>query len=203
MWMSWHEGKAGYSPRTYELIAKFNATALDSRIVKKIFGWSGKGKRLPYGEILKNCPDVDVFNKCTLVVKGRRHNICRRYRLKREILEKIFADEALLKKVLDAKSDFYTKRQRKLIFGSLLGAIYEKHEEKEETRMDENNQIRIPEDDLPVIDETGRLEAEIESLKLENRHLRSEIAALRERAYANRPMFADGFDFEGQTKAMK
>mgnify|MGYP007090521218 CR=1 FL=1 len=144
MWASWRDGKTQYNPRIYEQIAKFNATALDSKVVAKIFGKYRNGQRLPYEEILKNCGDIEIFNKCTVVVKGERHNICRRYRLKREILEKIFADEALLGKVLDAKSDFYTKRQRKLIFGSLLGAGHEKHEEKEETRMDEDNQIQIP-----------------------------------------------------------
>lgn len=203
MWMSWHEGKAQYNPRTYELMAKFNATALDSRTVSKIFGWSGKGKRLPYEEILKDCPDVDVFNKCTVVVKGQRHNVCRRYRLKRQILEGIFADEALLKKVLDAKSDFYTKRQRKLIFGSLLGEEPVKHEEEGRETMNETNAIDVPEDDLPRVDETAQFEARIEELKSEIRRLRSENAALKERAYANRPIFSDGFDFEGQTKAMK
>lgn len=167
----------------------------------KIFGKYRNGRRLPYEEILKNCPDVEIFNKCTVVVKNERHNVCRRYRLKRPVLERIFADEALMGKVLDAKSDFYTKRQRKLIFGSLLGAEYGKHSEKEETDMNEN--IQIPEDDLPDMAEAARLQAEIKELKLEIRRLKSENAALRERAYANRPMFSDGFDFEGQTKAMK
>lgn len=41
-------------------------------------------------------------------------------------------------KILDAKSDFYTKRQRKLIFGAVLGAEHEKPEEiNEKTEINE------------------------------------------------------------------
>lgn len=137
----------------------------------KVFGKYRDGRRLPYEEILKNCPDVEIFNKCTVVVKNERHNICRRYRLKREILEQIFSDEKLLGMVLDAKSDFYTKRQRKLIFGAVLGAerknneINEINEETKETTETMNEKIQIPEDDLPAVDEAQTFNGEIESLK--------------------------------------
>lgn len=175
----------------------------------KIFGKYRNGRRLPYEEILKGCPDVEIFNKCTVVVKNERHNVCRRYRLKRGTLEKIFSDEKLLGKILDAKSDFYTKRQRKLIFGAVLGAereepeeINEKPEINEETKEAMNEKIQIPEDDLPAMDETGRLRDEIDGLKLEIRRLKSENAALREKARANRPLFDDEAHLDAQEKAL-
>lgn len=175
----------------------------------KIFGKYRDGRRLPYEEILQNCPDVEIFNKCTVVVKNERHNVCRRYRLKRGTLEKIFSDEKLLGKILDAKSDFYTKRQRKLIFGAVLGAEREKPEEinekpeiNEETKEAMNEKIQIPEDDLPAVDETGRLRDEIDGLKLEIRRLKSENAALREKARANRPLFDDEAHLDAQEKAL-
>ncbi len=132
----------------------------------KIFGKYRNGRRLPYEEILKNCPDVEIFNKCTVVVKSERHNVCRKYRLKRPVLEGIFADEALLKKVLDAKSDFYAKRQRRIIFRILLNSepvenlkpeIHENTETHEEprTNMNGTTDIQIPENDLPDMAEAA------------------------------------------------
>lgn len=168
----------------------------------KIFGKYPDGSRLPYEEILKNCPEVETFNKGTIIVCGNRHNICRRYRLGREALEKIFSDEKLLKNVLDAKSDFYTKRQRRLIF-AIIGAdeISETSEtiektEKSEIKMNqETTNSAHPEDDLPAVDETRRLLDEIRRLKSEN-------AALREKARANRPLFDDEAHLNAQEKAL-
>lgn len=132
--------------------------------MERIFGVYPDGRRLPYEEILKGCPDIDVFNKGTIVVGGKRHNICRRYRLRREILDRIFSDEKLLKNVLNAKSDFYTKRQRRLIF-AIMGAdeavqekepaktseTIEKTEKSEiEMNQDTTNATAHPEDDLPA-----------------------------------------------------
>lgn len=168
----------------------------------KIFGKYRDGCRLPYEEILKGCPDVEIFNKCTVVVKNERHNICRRYRLKRGIIEQIFSDEKLLLEILDAKSDFYTKRQRKLIFGAVLGAEREKPEINEKTKEAMNEKIQIPEDDLPAVDETKRLQDEIDGLKLEIRRLKSENASLREKARANRPFFDDETRLDAQEKAL-
>lgn len=164
LWAKWSHGEVKYSPRIYGQIAKFNATALGSGIVKRIFGKYPDGRRLPYEEILKGCPDIDIFNKGTIIVGGNRHNICRRYRLRRETLELIFSDEKLLRNVLDAKSDFYTKRQRRLIF-AIMGAdeavqendttITSENSEKTEKSEIEMTQETTdapahPEDDLPA-----------------------------------------------------
>lgn len=47
---------------------------------------------------------------------GRRFQLCKRYQLPYELIKSIFDDEALLAKVCDAGSDYYTDRQRRLIF---------------------------------------------------------------------------------------
>lgn len=132
--------------------------------MERIFGKYPDRRRLPYEEILKGCLDVEVFNKGTIAVGGKRHNICRRYRLRREILEMIFSDEKLLKNVLNAKSDFYTKRQRRLVF-AIMGADEAVQEndttitsensektEKSEIKMNQEttNAAAHPEDDLPA-----------------------------------------------------
>lgn len=92
-----------------------------------------------------------------------RHNICRRYRLRREILETVFSDEKLLRNVLDAKSDFYTKRQRRLIFAVMRADEFvqendttitsensEKTEKSEIKMTQETTDVAHPEDDLPA-----------------------------------------------------
>lgn len=66
-----------------------------------------------------------------------------------------------------------------------------------------NEKIQIPEDDLPAVDETGRLRDEIDGLKLEIRRLKSENAALREKARANRPLFDDEAHLDAQEKALE
>lgn len=65
-----------------------------------------------------------------------------------------------------------------------------------------NEKIQIPEDDLPAVDETKRLQDEIDGLKLEIRRLKSENAALREKARANRPLFDDETRLDAQEKAL-
>lgn len=55
---------------------------------------------------------------------------------------------------------------------------------------------------MPAVDETGRLRDEIDGLKLEIRRLKSENAALREKAHANRPLFDDEAHMNAQEKAL-
>lgn len=47
---------------------------------------------------------------------GRRFQLCKRYQLPFELIKSIFDDKVLLAKVCDAGSDYYTDRQRRMIF---------------------------------------------------------------------------------------
>lgn len=49
-------------------------------------------------------------------MNGSRYGVKKRYQLPFEFIKTIFENEQLLNKVIDAGSDYYTDRQRRLIF---------------------------------------------------------------------------------------
>ena len=63
---------------------------------------------------------------------GRRFQLCKRYQLPYEFIKSIFADKILLAKVCDAGSDYYTDRQRRLIFTQINKAKSYKYKTKAE-----------------------------------------------------------------------
>ena len=116
----WREGRVKYSRLTFQYIALFNSTALSRNQIKAIFGKDENGIPIKYVNIIAQDNSIKQFNKGTIVVKGIRHQIAKRYQLPFEYIKNIFDNSELLNKVLDATSDFYTKRQRRLIFNQII-----------------------------------------------------------------------------------
>ena len=96
-----------------------------------IFG-KDNGHYLPYSALIAQDDSIKVFNKGTICMhedtrkkanacksKKRRFGVKKRYQLPFEVIALIFQDKDLLKKVCDAGSDYYTDRQRRLIFTQL------------------------------------------------------------------------------------
>ena len=107
----------GDKSKIYDLINKFNQTSLSSNQVKSIFGRDPETKKwLAYKNLIENDPEIKVFNQGTIVENGQRYNIKARYQLPYELIKNIFENKELLDKVLDVNSDYYSNRQRRLIF---------------------------------------------------------------------------------------
>ena len=115
-WAAWRAGRASYSPKIYRDIVCFNQTALSAAQLQSIFGRGPDRKWLNYGPLIKSDPDIKTFNKGTLVVNGQRFQLRQRYQLPREYIKSVFDDPATLARARNAESDFYTRRQRRLIF---------------------------------------------------------------------------------------
>ena len=120
IWQMWKEGKVKYSKPIFKYLALFNATALTRNQVKAIFGKDENNIPLCYVKLIEQDNTITSFNKGTIVIKGIRHQIAKRYQLPFEYIKNIFDNPQLLEKVLDATSDFYTKRQRRLIFNQII-----------------------------------------------------------------------------------
>lgn len=117
IWINWSKKRnIKYSNEIYSLIIKFNDTGLSTNQVKHIFGKDSNGKYLKYSILLNNDNDIKIFKKGTIVTKNRRFQIKNRYQLPYEYIKSIFDNKELLEKVCDAGSDFYSDRQRRLIF---------------------------------------------------------------------------------------
>lgn len=117
IWAKWRCHQHDYNKiNPYELVIKFNNTALDKLQVRAIFGKDENGKWLKHSELVKNDNDIKTYNKGTIVIKDRRFGVKQRYELPYELIKSIFEDDKLLECVLDAGSDYYTDRQRRLIF---------------------------------------------------------------------------------------
>ena len=86
---------------------------------EKIMNQPAAALKLVTREVL-HCNDIVKVNRGTLYIKGRRFDIPIRYLLPEELIKSIFESEELYDKVRDAGSDYYTDRQRRLIFTQLL-----------------------------------------------------------------------------------
>ena len=116
LWTKWRNKQTQYDKRIYKLIVMFNQTALSRNQVQHIFGKDENGKYLSYSTLIAQDKSITVFNKGTVFMSKRRFGVQKRYRLPIEVIEPIFMNPELLAKVLDAGSDYYTDRQRRLIF---------------------------------------------------------------------------------------
>lgn len=127
IWGRWRRRESDYDSRIYRLIILFNQTALSAHQVQSIFGKTPDGKWMRYGEILAQDKSLKVFSKGTLRMRGERIDLCQRYQIPYDTIKGIFEDRNLLEKVLDAESDFYTKRQRRLIFTQINNKTKVRH----------------------------------------------------------------------------
>lgn len=116
IWNKWRDHKLAYNKKTYDLILKFNNFALSAKQVQSIFGKDENGKWIAYEDLIKTFPNLKIFNKGTICMNDKRYQIKKRYILDIEIIRPIFEDKALHDKIVDASSDYYSKRQRRLIF---------------------------------------------------------------------------------------
>lgn len=116
LWQKWKTKQMDYDKKIYKLAIMFNNTALSSHQVQSIFGKDSNKKWIAYQSLIAQDKDIKVFNKGTICMSGSRYQVRKRYQLPFELIEKIFTTPELLKKVLDAGSDYYTPRQRRLIF---------------------------------------------------------------------------------------
>jgi len=116
IWQKWKTKQIEYDKKIYKLVIMFNNTALSSHQVQSIFGKDSNKKWIAYQALIAQDNDIKVFNKGTICMSGSRYQVRKRYQLPFDFIEKIFTNPDLLKKVLDAGSDYYTPRQRRLIF---------------------------------------------------------------------------------------
>lgn len=117
IWQQWKNRKLKYSHKIYECITKFNQTALSAKQVQSIFGKDKENKKwIAYKDLLTSDREITIFNKGTIVSGGQRYQIKNRYQLPYDYIKSIFEDSELLKQVIDAGSDYYSDRQRRLIF---------------------------------------------------------------------------------------
>lgn len=120
IWKQWQARKLKYSPKIYKYIVAFNSTSLTSIQRQHIFGKDENNNYIKYAELIEYDPDIKVFNKGTIYMSKRRFCLSKRYQLPYEYIKNIFNDKQLLSKVKNAKSDFYTDRQRRLIFTQII-----------------------------------------------------------------------------------
>lgn len=116
LWAKWKKHDIKYDKAIYKLIIMFNQTSLSAYQVQSIFGKTSDKHWLAYSTIIAQDPDIKVFNKGTICMGKRRFGVKQRYQLPFEFIKSIFEDKKLLEKVVDAGSDYYTPRQRRLIF---------------------------------------------------------------------------------------
>lgn len=114
-----------YSKRIFELLAFVNVSGLSRTQVHSIFGYYKTGtsrKWISYKKLIEDS-DISVRKYGTQYCKkaDTRRHFTNCYFLPYEEIAKVFADEELLSKVLDATSDLYTDRQRCLIFNQIIG----------------------------------------------------------------------------------
>ena len=121
LWKDWCNKKLKYNSQIYKCIIAFNQTALSSSQRQHIFGKDKSGKYVQYDKLIQDDNEITVFNKGTIFMNYRRFPLKKRYQLPYTYVKSIFDDSSLLTKVLNAKSDFYTNRQRRLIFTQIIG----------------------------------------------------------------------------------
>lgn len=125
VWMKWRSHELDYNRAIYAYIIAFNQIAFSARQVQHIFGKDAAGKWLNYGKILDEDKSIKAYNKGTLCMRDaetktlKRIQVWKRYQLPKERIAAIFNDAELLGEVLDAESDYYTDRQRRLIFSQV------------------------------------------------------------------------------------
>lgn len=126
LWMLFRDKRLPTTINPFKLRSLFNDAGLTRQQVKSIFGkYPGeKTFTLPYSEIIKTDPDISVklhgviSNLCT--ENTRKFGKANTYLLPEAFIQSIFDNPELLKEVKDAGSDYYTDRQRRLIFTQLL-----------------------------------------------------------------------------------
>ena len=96
--------------------------------------------------MIESCNDIVKVNRGTLYIKDRRFDIPIRYLLPEELIKSIFESEELYNKVRDAGSDYYTDRQRRLIFTQLLNQKHYHYKTNKEIEKENQEKELMPTD---------------------------------------------------------
>lgn len=140
IWAKWRNHQLDYDKKIYKLIIMFNQTALSKHQCMHIFG-KENGHYLAYSALIAEDSSIKTFKKGTICMNGRRFGVKKRYQLPFEFIKSIFDDKQLLEKVCDAGSDYYTDRQRRLIFTQIndkkKGYHYKTQKELNESRSEQ------------------------------------------------------------------
>ena len=96
--------------------------------------------------MIESCNDIVKVNRGTLYIKGHRFDIPIRYLLPEELIKSIFESEDLYKQVRDAGSDYYTDRQRRLIFTQLLNQKHYHYKTNKEVEKENQEKTLMPTD---------------------------------------------------------
>ena len=141
IWAKWKTRQLEYNKQIYKLIIMFNQTALSAHQVQSIFGKTADNGWIAYANLITQDDSIKVFNKGTVCMNKRRFQVKKRYQLPFEFIKSIFDDKQLLEKVCDAGSDYYTDRQRRLIFTQIndkkKGYHYKTQKELNESRSEQ------------------------------------------------------------------
>ena len=145
LWDKWRKREIAYDKVIYKLIILFNRTALSAAQVQCIFGKDENKKWLHYSKLIAQDKLIDFKNKGTVIMKKRRYQFKKRYMLPEQFIKSIFDNPSLLNKVINAKSKYYTNRQRRLIFTQILGKKNNYHYKTAE----ENDAVKIVDELTP------------------------------------------------------
>ena len=117
------DGKIGYARSIFKDQAIFNACGLRREQVARIFGFNKFHQRIKYEDLIQQDTDITVRKHGTQFNKAKHTRIpfSKCYLLPQSLIQSISDDPILLKRVKDAKSGYYTARQRRLIFSLLIG----------------------------------------------------------------------------------
>lgn len=145
IWKQWKLRKLKYSAEIYKYIVAFNQIAFSFKQRQHIFGRDKNGKYVQYAKLIDQDNDIKVFNKGTIFMSNRRFSLKKRYQLPYEYIKSIFNNKQLLDKVVNVKSDFYSDRQRRLIFTQILEQQHYHYKTNKETLSDFNEEQRVKE----------------------------------------------------------
>ena len=138
----------------FSLISLFNDAGLDRDQVKHIFGkYPGcKTFTIPYSSLITSDMSLSVKNYGMHKSGNKTIHHNNVYLLPFELVSSIFEDKSLLEKVCDAGSDYYTDRQRRLIFTQILKVSKNYHYKTNKQEADELTDEQKVEELLKEID---------------------------------------------------
>ena len=125
------------------LIECFNRIALPKGVVQNVFGRqqiNNKWVKIQYKNLINRCGWVKRINSGVIITKGKRTHFASIYLLERDYIARIFEDPDSYQKARDPNSDFYTIRQRSIIFKHLL--TKQKTEKKDDMTKKEKEQYQ-------------------------------------------------------------
>ena len=135
-YQDFRNGKIGYDRSIFQDQAIFNACGLRREQVAEIFGYDkAHSYRIGYSKLIKEDKEITVRKHGTQFNKTNHTRIpfSKCYLLPQSFIQDIFENPNLLKKVKDAKSDYYTARQRRFIFSHIIGKQQEPKQDDDVT----------------------------------------------------------------------